>query len=283
MKLPYKNILFISICLFFALLQSCKKKAVKSDGEDWSFVVCSDPQMGLGVYRVLIKEMSEIVPTPKAAFYCGDIMLRAGNEGEWINFRKYSEPVTKLMPLYIARGNHEGFGPAAEAMLHSWGQIPGDHLYYSTQVGSASCIVLDGDVTGEEMSIAGEQLLWLHQQLDSAMNNANIPAVFIFIHRPLYPQGVQASGPLCNNDELHQLFIEHPKIKAVFFGHDHIYNRYIKDGLTYITTGGAGGPLDRGYGGDYHHFVKVSFYSNPTRINIKTIGLFNEVIEDYNL
>lgn len=210
-------------------------------------------------------------------------MLRAGNESEWISFWEYSKPVTKHMPLYIARGNHEGTGSAAEEMLHTWGHIPGDHLYYVAHVRDIACIVLDCYVTGEEHSIAGEQLVWLHQQLDTTTNDTGISNVFIFIHEPLYPQGLHAPSPLYDNHILHQLFISHPKVKAVFSGHDHMYNKIYKDGLCYITTGGAGSPLDRGFGGDYHHFVKVSFFNNPSRINIKTIGLFNENIEDFDL
>jgi hypothetical protein len=276
-------VIFISFCILLSFLESCKKEESKSDGEDWSFVICSDPQQGLGTYSVLAKAMAEIIPAPKASFCCGDIMLRAGNEGEWINFWKYSEPVTNLMPLYIARGNHEGYGPAAEEMLHKWGHIPGDHLYYSENVGNVACIILDCDVTGEEQSVAGAQLEWLNQQLDAATADTSKPYIFIFIHKPLYPQGLHAWNPILNNDSLHQLFLNHPKVKAVFSGHEHMFNKFYKDGLCYIITGGAGGDLDRGYGGEYNHFVKVSFFSNPTRINIKTIGLFNEVIEDFDL
>jgi hypothetical protein len=73
------------------------------------------------------------------------------------------------------------------------------------------------------------------------------------------------------------------KIEAVFAGHDHLFNKYIKDNVTYITTGGGGTPLHHGYGGDYYHFLKISFYKDSNRINVKSIGLFNEVLEDFDL
>ena len=41
--------------------------------------------------------------------------------------------------------------------------------------------------------------------------------------------------------------------------------------------------LLHGYGGDYHHFVKVSLYRGSARINLKTIGIFNEVLDDFDL
>lgn len=284
--LKRSNIKLFSLLLFviFSLfIQSCSKEETNNYGEDYSIIVCSDPHQGYGVYSTLVKEMSEIVPKPLAMFCCGDIMLRPGNEVEWINFWRYSKPVTSFMPIYIARGNHEGFGPEAENMLHRWGKIPGDVLYYSKSIGENLCIVLDCDVMGQENSIDGDQLYWLRNLLEQSENDSIVKNVFIFMHKPLFSQGVQVLNPLHNKDTLHSIFIQKSKIKGVFSGHDHIFNKYYKDGLCYITTGGAGSPLDKGYGGYYHHFVKLSFYSNPSRLNIKTIGLFNEVIENFDL
>src|SRR5512138_3935769 len=87
------------------------------DGSSWSFVVFSDVQQGYGIYRELALRISDLNPPPEAAFCCGDLMLRAGNEAEWLSFNRYSEPITSKMPLYIARGNHDGNEPAEEEIL----------------------------------------------------------------------------------------------------------------------------------------------------------------------
>jgi hypothetical protein len=62
-----------------------------------------------------------------------------------------------------------------------------------------------------------------------------------------------------------------------------MFNKYYRDGLIYITTGGGGGDLYSGYGGDYHHFLKVSFFIDQERLNIKTIDIFNEIIDEFDL
>jgi hypothetical protein len=51
----------------------------------------------------------------------------------------------------------------------------------------------------------------------------------------------------------------------------------------YYSGNGAGAPLHHGYGDDYYHFMKVSFYEAEDRINVKTIGMFNEIVEDLDL
>lgn len=278
-----KIILFLAGIVF--TLQSCSNNEPESVsmGETWSFVVFSDPQQGYGVYKLLARNISRINPIPKVAICCGDIMVKSANEVNWLNFLRYSKSILDKMPLLLARGNHEGNDPASETILHQLGQIKGKHFYYTYREKDAFFIILDTEIKDEERAILGDELKWLKYQLDSVSAEHSIVHIFLFMHHPLYPQGLHKGENLHNADSLHQIFLRHTKIRAIFAGHDHMYNKYVKDGEIYITTGGAGGTLYSGYGGDYHHFVKVSFFRDSLRINIKTIGIFNEVVEDFDI
>ena len=251
--------------------------------EDLSFVVFSDTQQGFGIYSMLASNIGKIEPAPIAAFCLGDIMLRPGNELEWLNFWYYSNPITEKMPIYIARGNHEGNEASDEYALRHYGRLSGDNFYYFVQHEDLLFLILDTEIKGEEEGILGEQLAWMKKQLDSAAAAPGIENIFIFLHRPLYPQGFHQGSNLLNADTLHQIFLLNKKIRVVFSGHDHFFNCYLKDGMHYITTGGAGGPLYHGNGGDYHHFIKVSIFRETKRINLKSIGIFNEVVEDFDI
>jgi hypothetical protein len=44
-----------------------------------------------------------------------------------------------------------------------------------------------------------------------------------------------------NAEQLHQLFLQYPNIRALFAGHNHLFNKYEEDGMVYIMTGGGGG------------------------------------------
>jgi len=271
--------------LLFSILSwfSCNKTEIVVGDEDWSFVVFGDVQQGMGVYSKLAQNMGNIIPTPEVAICCGDIMLRPANEVEWVNFWKASEPITDKMKLFIARGNHEGNDPGSEQILKEETGLPQNHFYYTFTRKRAQFIILDTETAGEENSIGPEQFEWLHYALLAASSARDINHIFIFMHRPVFPQGQHMGSPMVNGMELHELFLNHPKIKAVFSGHEHMFNRTFRDGINYIITGGAGGILYDGYGGDYHHFVKVSFYEQSNRINIKTIGIFSEVVEDFDI
>ena len=276
-------ILVLALAILFMGACTTLEEGMPAGDENWSFVVIGDVQQGYGVFGKLAKSIGNISPVPCAAFSCGDIMLRAGNEVEWVNFHRYSSPITDKMPLYIARGNHDGNDPASEEILRENMVHDGGHFYYSQRFNRAIFFILDTEIRREEGSISGIQLSWLADQLDSAQADPQLRDIFLIMHRPLFPQGFHRGSDLLNADALHALFLSHDKVRAVFAGHDHLFNKYSLDGLPYITSGGAGAPLYHGYGGDYFHFVKVSFYEEARRINVKTIGLFNEVVEDFDL
>ncbi|MBU1874466.1 metallophosphoesterase [bacterium] len=251
-----------------------------NDG-DWSFVAFGDLRQGFGIYKKLAISMGSEKPAPLLAVCLGDIMLEPGNEAEWLKFWKYSDPITEKMPLLIVRGNHEGNDAASEWLYRVQTGIPeGQPFYFSKQVKDQLMIILDTEIPGEENSISNMQLDWLKAQLDSASISDDISGIFIFMHRPLYRQGIHKGETLDNAREMHELFKQNKKIRAVVAGHDHMYHYMKKDGINYIISGGAGAPLIHGYGGDYYHYLLFTFND---KINMKAIGVFNEINENRNL
>ena len=283
-SLKWKNIIpFLSLLLLFVISDCSESTYYKDEEADWSFVAFGDLRQGFGVYSRLVDNMSHVKPLPQLALCGGDIMATTGNEVEWENFWRYSKPLTSKMPMYIARGNHEGNSPESDAIFREQTGIDTTCFYYSFTYNTARFITLDTEIPGEVASIGPEQFKWLKRELKSASENDYIKYIFINMHRPLYAQGAHFGEDLHNADQLHQLFLEHPKIKCVLVSHDHIYNRFEKDGITYITSGGAGAPLHHGRGGDFYHFLIISVTEKTNTINVKTIGLFNEVVEDFDL
>ena len=269
--------------LALLLLQNCTKTGYEPTGADRSFAVIGDVRQGFGTYSRLVQHIIRQEPLPEAAFCMGDIMLRPGNDVEWVGFNKKSEPLTDLMPLYLVRGNHEGNDPASELIFSEQTGLPVGRFYHCFALGSSACIILDSNVKDEDNMIGPAQFQWLESTLDSLSSESEVRDIFIFLHHPVYSQGKYKGNKLKNADEVHNLFSSHPKIRVIFSGHDHIYNHHIREGVNYITTCGGGEQLNHGYGGDYYHFVLVSFFNSESRINIKTIGLFNETIEDFDL
>ena len=277
------NKFFLKILLILLIIpSSCSEFQIEKTDEDWSFTVFGDLRGGYGIYNIFAYTISNLEPLPKFSVCLGDLMNTKGNEAEWENFWINSTPITDKMPLYITRGNHEGNDEFSEQVFKEQTGITSDIFYYSFTYEKTLFIVLDSYIKNEEKSIGPNQFNWLKIQLDISHSDS-INNVFIFLHHPIYPQGIYQGDDLKNADQIHSLFLLYSKIRAVFMSHEHSFNKYIKDNIVYITSGGAGAPLYRGYGGDYHHFVKVSYFELTNTFNLKTIGIFNETIEDFNL
>lgn len=273
------------LILFTLILTGCDRIILPPYPQDelWSFVVFSDTRLGYEVFSKLSENIGHIEPVPRAAFCCGDIIDISTREADWLRFEDTAELISQRMPIFFARGNHDGNDTVSESFFRQLTSLRSDGFYYTHYEKNSLFIMLDTYERGKEHAIIGGQLNWLQDQLDSASSDTAILNIFILMHQLPYPQGKHSGENLTNADELHQLFLKHEKIRAIFAGHDHLFNKYIKDSIIYITTGGGGSPLYLGYGGEYHHFLKVSVYEDSSRINIETIGLLNEIIDDFDL
>jgi acid phosphatase type 7 len=109
--------------------------------------------------------------------------------------------------------------------------------YYSFVCGGVMFIGLDGNTPGST------QNGWLTTQLSAAKGDATIAHVFVWFHQSPY-----SIGATHGDDTTTQVWtpsFEDPtnKVRAVFTGHDHNYQRLQHGGLTYIVAGGAGADL----------------------------------------
>src|SRR6202022_4635783 len=55
-------------------------------------------------------------------------------------------------------------------------------------------------------------------------------------------EGGSPHPPIANASDLHQLFLQYP-VKAIFAGHEHLFDHRTRDGIEYFVSGGAGAPL----------------------------------------
>jgi len=97
---------------------------------------------------------------------------------------------------------------------------------------------------------------------------------FVFGHHPPMTAVASRQGDNPHMMGLELLFQKY-KVTAGFFGHDHNYQHYLKNGIHYVITGGGGAPLydvDKPPDGitlkvvSTEHFVTVSVEGKTARI-----------------
>ncbi len=220
------------------------------------------------VFLKMVHTMKEL--KAHFVFNTGDLIDGyAGSSEELLlkQWKGYQEAIAVLnTPVFHAPGNHDIFDTLSARI---WKKLLGP-TYYSFDHGNSRFIILDTET--EKSRIAGAQFKWLIRQLATARNRN----VFLFLHRPLFPVDGHIGSSLdefpSERDRLHRLFVQHRRrIKAVFVGHEHLYNHQQRDGIEYYITGGGGANLyePRELGG-FYHFLVVSVKAEKIDVKVWT-------------
>ena len=243
-------------------------------GEDWSFVVVGDSRSGGGIYSNLTSWMTQIRPMPVFAMHLGDMIPFPGNEFEWENFIRLSVPLMRSMEFYCTPGNHDVDGETSQEIYQRHVSLPGNELYYSFSRDSLHFIVLDSEYPDQAKTIDDPQKTWLNNELAGVDPSYGI---IVFVGLAVFSD---TTHTLHNAAELHALF-NSCNVLLVASGHEHRFHRITRDGICYLISGGGGSPLHSNFSGNYYHFIKISVF--PGKLNVKTIGVFGETIENFDL
>ncbi len=111
---------------------------------------------------------------------------------------------------------------------------------------------MNTELPGQRARIVGEQLAWLETELQRPFRYK-----FVFLHEPLFPavylHGLDRHKEA--RDRLHRLFVQ-TGVSLVVAGHDHLYDRRVRDGITYVIAGGGGGQLAFFVNnGNFYHYI----------------------------
>src|SRR5262249_48164242 len=141
--------------------------------------------------------------------------------------------------------------------------------YYSFNWGTAHFTVFDSDIENAGATEVERNTFWLEQSrwLEADLRGAQAADFrFVFAHHPPETAVRRRQGENPRMKELEPMF-ENQKLTAGFFGHDHNYQHYLRNGIHYFITGGGGAPL---YDVD----------TPPAGVTIKVVSTENFVIVD---
>jgi len=140
--------------------------------------------------------------------------------------------------------------------------------YFAFTYGSLAILVID---TEEPYAKGSKQYEYIKRDLERFSKKYWIAAIF---HRPAYSSGVGHGGEESPKiaEDLVPLF-ERYGVDWVIHGHDHIYERSFKDGVTYIVAGGGGAtPAFGGVTPNPYKIVTKSFTFCYTLLDLTPSG-----------
>jgi 3',5'-cyclic AMP phosphodiesterase CpdA len=180
---------------------------------------------------------------PAFVVNAGDLTCHGSYPEEWRRFREEQDPIfSRGIPYYPALGNHDYYGDRAVALRRFFTFFPAlaGRKWYEVRFAPVLLLVLDSNfdqLTGEEIR---DQNHWIERTLAAAESDACVRHVILCFHHPPFTNGKLFAG----SDGARRHFLSRltPKVKVVFSGHVHSYERFFRDGVQYVVSGGAGGP-----------------------------------------
>src|SRR5580765_3067407 len=258
-------ICFLLFVICFALLANHKSPGQEGNSKNLRFVVYGDTRRGgneidlAARHRVVAAAMAQ---QPAFIVQTGDLVQYGNDPKEWVEFDRLIQPIRdQHIAYYPAKGNHD-LGENSKYSTEILDPVQAgdkEKTYYRFDVQALRFLALDTESRSQGATAIDEyiktestgakgkkvrsksvtQYKWLKDQLEQAQTDK----VFVipFFHRALFSVGFHGND-LFLQSLLHPLFKQYG-VRLVFQGHDHLYYRTIRDGITYVVTGGGGAPL----------------------------------------
>jgi 3',5'-cyclic AMP phosphodiesterase CpdA len=215
-----------------------------------SFAICGDMRSDRGpivdgalteqgkIFQAIAKEPFTFV------LNTGDLVTRGEDPRDWAIFDALTAPLEKAgLPYFPVIGNHEYLGKNAAALKHYFARFPGleEKKWYVLRAPPLSVIVLDSNLDKLSPEERSAQRRFEKKALLEAQADREVRFVALAFHHPPYTNGPHAPAAEAYG-ELVTPARGHDKVRLVINGHVHSYERFEREGLTFVVSGGCGAP-----------------------------------------
>jgi 3',5'-cyclic AMP phosphodiesterase CpdA len=182
------------------------------------------------------KKILALDALPANVLINGDCAFRSGEPNDYATLIEALTPLREGgLPVHLGLGNHDHRANLTAACGVADHRIPAlrDHRVMLLPLPTADWYILDSlKVTHTTPGTLGpDQLAWLKRSLDARSNR---PAVIMLHHQPQNHANEKITG-LTDTAELLAIVLPRRQVKAVLFGHTHVWENYTRDGLHFIN------------------------------------------------
>ena len=224
----------------------CGTGLMKADERETRLALLSDTHIpedvennyrGFYPYRNLEKVVPDLISaSPDGVIVTGDLARLTGQPGDYANLKKLMSPVAEKTPVFMALGNHDN----RENFLKVFDEAPGDkpdikgkHVVVVKKA-SARVIILDSLLyTNKVPGLLGKaQRQWLEDYLKECDET---PTILCFHHTL-----TDGDGDLLDVPRLFSMIAPIRKVKAIVYGHSHVYGFSEFEGIHLINLPATG-------------------------------------------
>jgi predicted MPP superfamily phosphohydrolase len=192
--------------------------------------------------RAIVQKIAD--EKPDFVIFTGDLVLAGGREQDWRVYQEESQPWRDAhVPLFTVPGNHDQRDDPR--LTHYFAEFPElkHDRWYSIRAANTLTLMLDSNADAK----GGAEWQWIDKTLDSV--SANVDFILIALHHPpitkshdeMFGGGHSARPQEIALGEMIEQHAARMKQKIIVIaGHVHNYERYLRNGVTYIVSGGGG-------------------------------------------
>jgi acid phosphatase type 7 len=214
------------------------RTAAAANASSYHFLVYGDTRTRHDVHRKVVEAILKD-GVPDFAIQSGDLVENGEDSSLWPIYFDIEKNLLSQLAFFPVLGNHErntrDFYDFFQAMAP----------YYSFHWGNAHFMVINSDIASSAVNkpardaFWAEQTRWLEDELQASQN---AEYRIVVAHHPPFSAVSSRQG---SNPEMRALIpmFEKYHVSIAFFGHDHNYQRNLKNGIQYVISGGGGAPL----------------------------------------
>jgi hypothetical protein len=216
--------------------------------------ILGDTQRTLWVERLQLREQNDLERAklvgdlarqrPGVIAALGDLVSVGSLRSQWESFDDLMEPIrARGIPLLPALGNHDYWG-GRRALEHLQARFPQlqRSRWYARRHGVLGLVWLDSNPGPLGRDGWARQKLWLLETLQQMDGDAAVAAVLVFAHHPPFTNSALTRDEKRVQESFLPAFFRSRKALVFASGHVHAYERFRREGRTFLVCGGGGGP-----------------------------------------
>lgn len=186
-----------------------------------------------------IRALADLNPT--LSLHGGDLQYMTHPLDTWSGFFHAWSPLTRKGAVHTCVGNHELEGLDEYELQYGRSfrghGFEGSTLGYSyIDVAGVRILLMNSET--DLFAESSAQRDWLIAHLEAVKNSTSLRFAIVAYHRPFFTMSKSVPN-FEARDRLHPLFRDYG-VPLVLNGHNHCYERYEVEGVTYIMDGGGG-------------------------------------------
>jgi hypothetical protein len=193
--------------------------------------------------RLLVRAVA--AERPAFVLMSGDFVQSGGSARQWAWFDRVFAPFRqRAVAVLPALGNHELSGGAQGGLNHYFARFPELHRkrWYRRDYRAIVLLMLDSSRKRMDAAQWQQQRTWYKAQLAAADRDPRVRGVIVTLHHAPVTNSTKHGDDANVNRDLVPAFLAARKTMALVAGHVHTYERFVRQGKTFLNSGGGGAP-----------------------------------------